>query len=96
LSNGQTALLAALTREEPPNQSANGGGVNTSLAATLAQPLIPGATINVEFNFAVVRDGNFRFFVNVEALTSPASPPPGIQSNLKTDATKASGIRKLK
>ncbi|MCA1565218.1 MAG: hypothetical protein LC803_06215 [Acidobacteria bacterium] len=96
LSNGQSALLAALTREEPPTQSANGGGINTTLAATLAQPLIPGATINVEFNFAVVRDGNFHFFVNIEALTSPTNFSADGQSNTKTDATKAAASRKQK
>jgi YVTN family beta-propeller protein len=96
LSNGQIALLSALTREEPPTQSANGGGINTTLAATLAQPLIPGATINVEFNFVVVRDGNFHFFLNIEALTSSTNISADGQSNMKTGATKTAGSRKQK
>jgi hypothetical protein len=94
LSNGSTVPLATLTREEPPIQGQDpmlarctyGGGVNTTLAATLAQPLADRGTINVEFNLGVVREGFFRFFVNVEALTDTPTPPPA--------ATKAGGMRK--
>jgi hypothetical protein len=48
-----------------------GGGLNSSLAVgviTVAQPLAPGANVNVEFRLGVQTGGNFRFFVNIEAL----------------------------
>ena len=48
-----------------------GGGMNTSLAVgviTVAQPLAPGANVNVEFRLGVQTGGAFRFFVNIEAL----------------------------
>jgi hypothetical protein len=49
----------------------NGGGMNTSLATgavSVAQPLAPGANVNVEFRLGVQLGGTFRFFVNIEAL----------------------------
>ena len=48
-----------------------GGGLNSSLAVgviSVAQPLAPGANVNVEFRLGVQAGGTFRFFVNVEAL----------------------------
>ncbi len=48
-----------------------GGGLNSSLAVgviTVAQPLAPGANVNVEFRLGVQTNGSFRFFVNIEAL----------------------------
>jgi hypothetical protein len=55
----------------------NGGGFNSSLSAgtvTLATPLAPGAAVNIQFLLGVEQTGNFRFFVNVEALTAPPAP----------------------
>jgi len=68
-SNGSTTIQR-LTLEQPPAQPL-GGGFNSTLSAntiTLAQPLMPGASINVEFLLGVQRDGSYRFFVNVETL----------------------------
>jgi hypothetical protein len=45
--------------------------MNSSLAVgviTVAQPLAPGANVNVEFRLGVQTGGTFRFFVNIEAL----------------------------
>lgn len=59
-----------VTVEVPPPQGL-GGGFNSSLTAgtiTLANQLAPGASININFILSVVQGGNFRFFVNVEAL----------------------------
>jgi uncharacterized repeat protein (TIGR01451 family) len=48
-----------------------GGGVNTTLILPLAgTSLAPNATIDVQFRLGVERNGAFRFFVNVEALTT--------------------------
>ena len=70
LGKGLPAIVQRLTLEQPPSQ-ANGGGLNSSLSAgaiTLAAPLAPGASINVEFLLGIQQAGAFRFFVNVEAL----------------------------
>ena len=70
LSGGGTTLIRGLTLDEPPTQT-NGGGANSSLAAgviTLAAPLANGASINCNFLLGVQTGGNFRFFINVEAL----------------------------
>jgi Tol biopolymer transport system component len=91
LSTGQTAQIVGLTREEPPIQTANGGGLNTSLAAgvvSLNTPLAAGASINVEFNLGVMQGGSFRFLINVEALngagntTTTLSPKSALRSKL--------------
>jgi hypothetical protein len=69
-ASGGSATIERLTLEQPPVQPV-GGGFNSTLSAntiTLAQPLVPGASINVEFLLGVQRDGTYRFFVNVEAL----------------------------
>jgi uncharacterized repeat protein (TIGR01451 family) len=48
-----------------------GGGVNTTLTIPLAgNSLAPNASIDVQFRLGVERNGAFRFFVNVEALTT--------------------------
>lgn len=67
---GGTATIQRLTLEQPPTQ-ALGGGLNSTLAAgtiTLSSQLIANDSINVEFILGVMRDGSYRFFVNVEAL----------------------------
>ena len=75
----QPFTVQGLTLEQPPNQPL-GGGFNASLAAptvTLQSPLAAADdpntaakenAINVEFLLGIVQTGNFRFFVNVEAL----------------------------
>jgi hypothetical protein len=53
------------------------GGLNTSLAFTLAQPLQPGESVDVNFWLRVVAVGEFNFLVNIEATApSPASVAP--------------------
>jgi predicted extracellular nuclease len=70
--NINTSLGALTVRgvvvEQPPTQP-NGGGVNSTL--TIALPggaLSPGQSIDLHFLLGVQQSGNFRFFVNVEAL----------------------------
>lgn len=65
--------LKALTLEQMPRVPASSGGLNSSVRAgfiTLASPLAVGASVNVEFKLGVQIDGNYRFAVNVEALTA--------------------------
>ncbi len=69
---GSTSMITVegTTLEQPPSQP-NGGGFNSSLAAgtiTLGTPLANGATIDVRFLLGIQQTGNFRFFVNIEAL----------------------------
>ncbi len=67
---GGTTTVEGTTLEAPPTQ-ALGGGLNSSLGVgtiTLATPLAAGGTLNVQFLLGVQQRGNFRFFVNIEAL----------------------------
>jgi hypothetical protein len=70
LTGGGTTTVRGTTLEQPPAQP-SGGGLNSSLAAGTImplQPLAPGASINVQFVLGVEQAGNFRFFINVEAV----------------------------
>ncbi|MDT7605210.1 MAG: hypothetical protein QOF61_3207 [Acidobacteriota bacterium] len=67
---GGTVTVQGLTLETPPTQTI-GGGYNSTLAAgtiTVATPLAPGASINVQFLLGVQQQGGFRFFVTLETL----------------------------
>jgi subtilisin-like proprotein convertase family protein len=62
--------VRGLTLDQPPSQP-NGGAFNSSWSAgtiTLATPLAAGATIDVRFFAGIQQTGNFRLFLNVEAL----------------------------
>ncbi|HYX42523.1 MAG TPA: hypothetical protein VE821_12535, partial [Pyrinomonadaceae bacterium] len=77
LSGGGTTTVMGVTLETPPSQP-NGGGFNSSLSAgiiTMGTPLANGVSINLHFLVGVQQTGNYRFFVNVEALTNPPSRP---------------------
>jgi uncharacterized repeat protein (TIGR01451 family) len=85
-----TVTVQGTTLEQPPTQP-NGGGFNSSLSSdtvTLDVPLAPGASINVRFLLGRQQTGNFKFFVNIEALTaevifldpqSPRKPSKGVR-----------------
>jgi hypothetical protein len=65
-----TATVQGTTLEQPPAQ-VNGGGFNSSMSAgtvTLGTPLANGASINLQFLLGVQQTGNFRFYLNIEAL----------------------------
>ena len=72
VTNSQNAVVATvtgLTLETLPPQP-DGGGLNSTLTAILpGGGLAPGSTIDVQFLLSVHQEGNFRFLVNVEALT---------------------------
>jgi hypothetical protein len=64
--------------EQPPAQLM-GGGLNSSLTVQLPGGGLPNNTsINVQFVLGVQQEGNFRFFVNVEALPAPTVANPGL------------------
>jgi uncharacterized repeat protein (TIGR01451 family) len=59
------------TLEQPPLQP-NGGGFNSTLSSgtvTLQAPLADGASIDVRFLLGIKQTGNFKFFINLEAIT---------------------------
>jgi len=65
--------VRGIVLEQPATQS-SGGGLNSTLVLPLAGgALIPNASVDVQFVLGVEREGNFRFFVNVEAVTQPVS-----------------------
>jgi hypothetical protein len=71
---GQVVTVRGVRLEEPPAQPA-GGGYNASLSAdfiTLGSPLLPGQSVNVVFKLGIMRDGPFRFIINIEAQNAPA------------------------
>jgi hypothetical protein len=70
-----TVTLEGTTLEQdntaPSTGQPNGGGFNSSMSAgtiTLATPLANGASINLQFLLGLQQTGNFRFYVNIEAL----------------------------
>ena len=94
-TSGDAVTIQRLTLEQPPTQP-NGGGYNSSVRAgtiSLGTPLIANNSINVEFLLGVMQNGNFRFLLNVEALTSTPAVPPGAT---RAAATKAAGGGKRK
>jgi hypothetical protein len=65
-----SVTVEGTTLEQPPSQP-NGGAFNSTYSAgiiTLAAPLANGASINIRFLVGVAQTGNFRLFLNVEAL----------------------------
>jgi hypothetical protein len=70
--NGTPMTIQGTTLETPTNLAQpNGGGMNSSLNVdTIATgtPLATGQSVNVQFMLGVKRLGNFRFFINIEAL----------------------------
>jgi hypothetical protein len=65
-----TVNVQGTTLETPPSQP-NGGGFNSTLSAgtvTLGTPLANGASINLLFLMGIQQTGNFKLYVNVEAL----------------------------
>jgi len=65
-----TVTVQGTTLEEPPSQP-NGGAFNSTLSAgtvTLATPLAPGQSINVQFLYGIQQTGTFKVLVNIEVL----------------------------
>lgn len=67
---GASVTVRGTTLETPPAQP-NGGGLNSTLSTgvvSLAQPLAPGNSVNIQFLLGVKQSGSFRFIIIVEAL----------------------------
>jgi len=75
VTGGGTISVKGTTIEQPPAQT-SGGGLNSTMVVALPAPLGANANVTVQFVLGVQQGGNFRFLVNVEAITAP---PPGAQ-----------------
>jgi hypothetical protein len=67
---GGNVTVQGTSLEQPPSQP-NGGGYNSTLSAgtvTLATPLAPGASVDVQFLLGLQQTGAFRFAVVAEGL----------------------------
>jgi hypothetical protein len=90
---GQVVTVRGVRLEQPPEQPA-GGGLNSSLSAdfiTLATPLAAGASVNIVFKLGVMRTGNFRFYLNIEAQNAPEVDeigPLGIQEEVRGEQSQ--------
>jgi hypothetical protein len=65
-----SVTVQGTTLETPPSQP-NGSGFNGSLSAgtiTLGTPLANGASIDLRFLLGIQQTGNFKFYLNIEAL----------------------------
>ncbi|MCA1594579.1 MAG: hypothetical protein LC754_18520 [Acidobacteria bacterium] len=71
--NALPVTVEGTTVETVPAQP-NGGALNSAAGRSLVAgtiintPITNGQTVNVQFVLGVVTTGNFRFFVNIEAL----------------------------
>ncbi|HYG10406.1 MAG TPA: hypothetical protein VD835_10695, partial [Pyrinomonadaceae bacterium] len=94
-TSGGTITVKGTVVEQPPTQDL-GGGLNSSLTVQLPVGGLPNnSSINVQFVLGVQQEGNFRFFVNVEALPAPPTDSPGlaVQPSRKSDSMKADGAK---
>ena len=65
-----TINVQGTTLEQPPPQP-NGGGFNSTMSSgtiTLGTPLANGASINVRFLLGLQQTGNYKIYLNIEAL----------------------------
>lgn len=65
-----TVNVQGTTLEQPPSQP-NGGAFNSTWSSgtvTLGTPLANGASINIRLLFGIQQTGNFKFYLNIEAL----------------------------
>ncbi|MDX6271235.1 MAG: hypothetical protein QOD28_2458 [Acidobacteriota bacterium] len=73
------------------------GGLNSTLTVALpGGALAPGNSIDVQFLLGVQVQGNFSFFINVEALPGPPGTTPEATAPTKKGVTKASSRTKQK
>lgn len=69
-SGTSNITVQGTTLEQPPSQP-NGGGFNSTMRSdtvTLGTPLANGAALDMRFLLGIQQTGNFRIYLNVEAL----------------------------
>ncbi|HWN08073.1 MAG TPA: hypothetical protein VNO50_02135 [Pyrinomonadaceae bacterium] len=82
-----SVTVEGTTLESPPTQP-NGSAYNSTMSVgvvTLATAIDPGASVNVQFVLGIQQMGLYRFYVQIEALTSNTPPitTPGVQFGSK-------------
>lgn len=100
-SLGRTVFIRGTVLEfsggdSEPNQP-NGGGLNTSAVVNVS-PVAPGETVDVQFLLNVTQAGNFRFYINVEAVAGgevKALNSGAPRFTKSAPAPKSSGARRL-
>ncbi|MFL6331888.1 MAG: hypothetical protein ACJ754_00935 [Pyrinomonadaceae bacterium] len=95
-----TVTVQGTTLEQPPLQT-NGGGFNSTLSSgtvTLQTPLADGDTIDVRFLLGIEHTGNFKFFINLEAITREPEvvPEQTLRPKPSTGAPVGPSVRSLK
>ena len=70
-TSGGTVTVHGTTVEVPPAQP-SGGGWNTSVNVGFisTNPLFDGNSVSVQFLLGVKKTGNFKFFINIEAINN--------------------------
>ncbi|MFN2492886.1 MAG: hypothetical protein ABR501_08390 [Pyrinomonadaceae bacterium] len=73
---GQVVTVRGVRLEESPTGplQPNRGGFNSSWSAdfiTLGTPLPSGNSVDIQFKVGIMRTGNFRIYINIEAQNSP-------------------------
>jgi uncharacterized repeat protein (TIGR01451 family) len=97
-SGTSSVTVQGTTLEQPPAQTI-GGGFNSSLSSgtvTLETPLLSGESLDVRFLFGIMQPGNFKFFINVEALTREPEiivPPEETPERLLPGAPSGPSVR---
>jgi hypothetical protein len=74
-SGTSNVTVQGTTLEQPPSQP-NGGGFNSTMGSatvTLGSPLASGGTIDLRLLLGIQQTGNFRLYVNLEAV--PVAAP---------------------
>jgi hypothetical protein len=69
-SGTSNITVSGTALEQPPSQP-NGGGFNSSMSdgtVTLGTPLANGAGVDVRFLLGIQQTGNFKLYLNIEAL----------------------------
>jgi len=91
-SNNQSVTVLGTTVETPPTQSM-GGGLNSSLVVMLPAPLGTNNSVVAQLVTGVEAGGNFRFFINVEAVTDTSgSNTPARTTSSKLSAPVHKGL----
>jgi hypothetical protein len=100
-SDGRTVVIRGTVLEfdagsgiEP--EQPNGGGLNSTVHVSLREGELinPGETVDVQFLLNVVKAGNFRFYVNIEAFPSAAVPvgAPSVAAAVRSGHTRRAAL----
>jgi CSLREA domain-containing protein len=96
ITGGGSKTTTNMTLDVSPAQ-AMGGGMNSTVTASIPDGIAPGSTADIQFTLGVVTPGSFNFFVIVEALpgiNGPAGELGGSPGPADLDGSKRGGTTK--